>query len=74
MGPSAYQQVNTMGAKLLQINKQFVLTPVILVTFPRLWEDSQLWLSSLCRSQGRGNGRTRRLVYSLRLQSSTVVA
>lgn len=40
---------NTLHAKLLQINKQFVLTPVIHVKFARIWEDSQLWLASLCR-------------------------
>lgn len=38
-----------MAAKLLPISKQFVLTPVNHVKFARIWEDSQLWLASVCR-------------------------
>lgn len=52
MKPSAYHMgkfANTLHAKLLQINKQFVLTPGIYVKFARIWEDSQLWLARLCR-------------------------
>ena len=37
---------------MLQIITLLVPTPVILVKFPRIWEDGQLGLASLCMSEG----------------------